>query len=838
MRHPTSTRILGPLAALLPLLAGCSDDVLPSPAPVAREVGGFSLHLRPGSAGVDVIASDGRALLEGIGLGSVDDNGVPLTGFAVRDVTPGFEMQFGAFRPTDTVNGPWRLAQRAELAQDGAGTVVRLIGDAGSLLAKLSITSPDDGHLAIDITPGDGPERRFSWGYACNADDHFMGFGAQTWDVDHRGHTLLTLVQEQGVGKDETNDYTGLWMIKGRRWSSHLPIPQYLARRGYVLTAETNKPAIFALCSESESVARMQLELPATVHVFDGPEPSKALERSSAKFGRPRMPPRVAFAPWNDAIYGSDNVRRVAQKLREKKVPSSVIWSEDWKGAEQIGDAYRLSEEWDVDRKLYPDIEQLAKDLHGLGFKFFVYFNTFIYEGTSAWNQTAPNGWLVKTLDGKPYTFTGAKMSNSGLLDVTNPDARAWAKEKLQEAMHLGADGWMGDFAEWLPTDSMTYAGPGLEQHNPYPMHWQEIQREAIDAENDGTDRLFFGRSGWFGTPQLADVIWAGDQRTSFQEDDGMPTVLPIGIGLGIVGVSTYGHDIAGYQSSTNPASTKELFFRWTELGAFSPVMRTHHGYQAKNNWNWESDDETTEHFATYARMHVALAPMWEGLAKVASETGVPIWRGLGLEFPQDASVWPIKDQVMIGSGMMIAPVMTDGARSRSVYLPEGSWFRWTGDAGPIEGSQTIDEPADLGQIPVFARAGAVVPLYPDGVMTLDLGSAQVPGPESVGDDREVRVFLGASGTFREAGGLAYSIEQIAEGQDTQDVLWTWNGTALPPCGSPVVAPCEEKVSQRVQRLHGIGPGTLEALQGEVVIARVRAENGAADRKLEFDVRR
>ena len=85
-------------------------------------------------------------------------------------------------------------------------------------------------------------------------------------------------------------------------------------------------------------------------------------------------------------------------------------------------------------------------------------------------------------------------------------------------------------------------------------------------AAPDAASKLFFVRSGWFGTPALADVFWAGDQRTDFEPDDGLPTILPIGIGVGLSGISTYGHDIAGYQSASNPPSTKELFFRWTSL--------------------------------------------------------------------------------------------------------------------------------------------------------------------------------------------------------------------------------------------------------------------------------
>ena len=834
-----------PTLALLPLLmlshvASCSsDDASPAPKaePIVTPVGGFTARVRPDAAALDILAPDGRPLIEGLGKGKVAEDEPPLVGFAVRDVTEAWEMQFGAFKPKDRFNGAWRVASRISQRSDSADPTYDLRDGSGTLLASLTLSQPEEGHLRLAFAPGDGPERRLSWGWSCNADDHFMGFGAQTWDVDHRGHTLLGWVQEQGVGKDDHNDYTGLWMIAGRRYSSHVPIPQFLSRRGYVMVAETDRRSLFSLCEEREDAARAELELPAVVHMFDGPAPKAALERATGVFGRPRMPPPFAFAPWNDAIYGSENIRRVAQKLRDRGIPSSVIWSEDWKGAEQKGDAYALSEEWEVDRTLYPDFETLADDLHGMGFKFLVYFNTFIYEGTSAWDETAPKGYLVQTTDGQPYKFTGAKMKDTGLIDLSNPGARDWAKGKLQEAIDLGADGWMGDFAEWMPTDGMTYAGPSLEQHNLHPVQWQEIQREVLDVNTDA-DRLFFGRSGWFGTPQLADVIWAADQRTSFQEDDGLPTILPIGIGLGMVGVSTFGHDIAGYQSSTNAPATKELFFRWTALGAWSPVMRTHHGYQAKLNWNWESDEETTEHFARYARLHVALAPTWMGLAKVATETGIPIWRGLALAFPEDAAVWPIKDQVMVGDGVMIAPVVVEGATKRSVYLPAGRWYGWEGGPYDSEGS-TIDVNAAMADIPVFARAGAVVPTFPEGVMTLADQPSDAPGPQSVGDDRIVHVFLGADGALEEPSGLRYEQQWLGSGVPAAgDVTYRIGGQALGACDASLTAPCVEKRDAMREAVHTVGPTTLEVVQSGAEVARITASQGKADRKLTFDVRR
>ncbi|MEM6789393.1 MAG: TIM-barrel domain-containing protein [Myxococcota bacterium] len=757
--------------------AGCTGPETRFTVPVD---GGFQVEV-VGSR-LTVAAADGRVLLDGLeGAAGLD------AGLAVRDVTTRFEMQFGSFKPTDEAAGPWR----GHATWADRGDAVEALDADGDVLARLRFSSPAEGHLAVVLEPGTPEARRVSWAFACDADDHFIGFGAQALDVDHRGQTVPTFVQENGIGKIEDNSYEGIWYVVGRRHSSHLPIPTYLSRRGYMLSAETPYRSVFELCDPTASPdrARIQVEANTTVNVFDGPTPGAALEKSSAHHGRPRRPPRVVFAPWFDAIMGSDEVRRVAAKLRAEQIPAGTMWTEDWRGGAFTNDNYELDEEWTVDRDLYPDFEALADDLHAAGFHFLVYFNPFIYEGSRAWSEVQSRGWLVRREDGTDYTFTGAAFDETGLLDLFDPEARAWAVGKMRDVIALGADGWMNDFAEWLPTDAVTAGGSGADLHNEYPVVWQQVAREAIDGVDDGVERFFFGRSGWFGTPALADVIWAGDQRTGFQPDDGLPTILPIGIGLGVVGVSTYGHDIAGYNASTNAPATKELFFRWLQLGAWSPVMRTHHGLQPELNWTWESDDETVQVVKRYAELHMALVPTWEGLAAQASATGMPIWRGLPLLFPEDAAVWGLTDQVMVGDHILVAPIQIEGALSRDVYLPAGRWYRWTeGDAAEVVrgvGAETVMASAPQDEIPVFVRAGGVVPMFPPGVQTLSRPSPEVPGPV---DDRVVHVFLGADGAFAEAdGGASYRLRHLADASSSAALSFELEGASLPSCGD---APC------------------------------------------------
>ncbi len=803
-----------PFLALIPfaLVASCSDDTKPS-APVTNRVGVFSVTLTPDDARVVIAGPKGDALFDGlpasddVGKGYAEnDLDPPMTGFATRDVPTTFEMSFGSFKWTYDPNGPWRRAKRARWA--GADAPLDLIDGSGARIASLRFTRGDaDEHLVVEVTPGDGPERRFSWGIRCNEDDHFLGFGAQTWGTDARGESIPIWVQEQGISKDLTTDDHGPnWFFRGRRHSSYMPIPEFLSRRGYFAVAETDLLSTFAMCSERADVARLQLEMPVKVHLFYGPSPREALERKTKRFGRQRLPPDFAFAPWNDAIYGAAEVRRVATKLREKGAPSSVIWTEDWRGGGPdpvVPDGYTLKERFDVDRELYPDFEAIANELHASGFKWLVYFNPFLAKDLPNWNEL--QGYAIKK-NGAPYIFGNASLKDSSMLDLTSPPARDWVVEKMKTVLTLGADGWMGDFSEWLPTDAEIANGNALETHNRYPLLWQDAQRAALDSVAPEREKINFVRTGWFGTPERADVFWAGDQSTDFAVDDGLPTIIPMGIGVGLAGLSTYGHDIAGYNAIGRTPPTKELFFRWTELGAWSPVMRTHHGTVPKKSWNWESDDETVAHWVRYTKQHVALAPYFIGLTKIAHETGVPIWRSLAFEYPADAAAWPIADEVLVGDGVLVAPVQAAGATSREVYFPGGKWYPWAGGAA-IDGGRKLGTDAPLGEIPVYARAGAVVPTFPDGVQTLVREPSSAKGAT---DDRVIYAFAGANGSFVERDGIRIDLTSGAVTASAETPTATFEGAPLGACPA---TPCAEILPDRI-RARVTGPGTLAVTRG------------------------
>ena len=725
------------LSALL-LSAACGDD----PAAATAQLGGLTVEVfdRPAA----LVVRDGeRVLFDGLRGAAVDESAdVPRVAAAVRHADATYEFLFGSFRiEEDPFPEPWTgVATFGTPTLVEGGIVFGLLDVWGQSIGTAKVMEEGPGELSITLT-AEGDVNRFSAAFACREDEHFLGFGGQSFDVDHRGQTVPIWVQEDGIQKAEDDYYNfGVWFLNGRRHSTHTPMPIYLSSSGYALALDTPYRSIFSMCSEDEDVVRVEAwESEMRMRLFAGSTPLELIEKLTGWTGRPEVPPLFAFAPWLDAIFGEENVARVAQKLRDADVAVSVIWSEDWRGGKDGDLGYRLDEDWEVDRELYPNFEDLADDLHGDGYKFFIYNNTFLDSSVPVYQEAVAGGYTIKNEDGEPYLFDGVKFEPTSLADLSNPDAVDWVKKKYRDGLELGTDGYMADYAEWLPVDAVLDSGEDpVARHNLYPVDFQRLNKELFDEmyAEDGIERLFFVRSAYLGSQPLVSVVWAGDQQTDFSEGDGYPSVIPMGIGLGVTGFPYYGHDIGGYMSRLTIPTTRELWFRWVTLGAMSPVMRTHHGNSARETWNWESDEESTAHMQRWSKLHMQLLPYLHHHAQLGSDAGVPMFRPLALSYPEFDVGWTSTDQFMLGDRLIVAPVVEEGATERTVELPAGTFYPLLGGAS-VSGSFTASAP--VAEIPVFVPAGSVIVLLPDSVDTAVAAPAvaDTVTVDDVGDDRE-----------------------------------------------------------------------------------------------------
>jgi sulfoquinovosidase len=623
--------------------------------------------------------------------------------------------QVGSFKFTEPTMEKWRTIDHlGHLARTANGASFDLYaGDSKVGTGTLIVGD----HVQIQLH-ADG--ERVELTQAIDDTEHLVGLGGMSFSVDHRGEKVPLWVQEDGIGKDDIadDDYTGVWFLSGRQHSTHTPMPMLLSSRGYALVVDTYARAVFDLTGPARyEVWQPDLDL----ELFVPGEPRAALGQMIAWVGKPDPPSPIVFSPWVDAIFGSANVRAVAQALRDNGIASAVIWTEDWRGGSDSALGYALAENWHVDRTLYPDIEQLAADLHAMGFQFFVYFNTFIDSTADIYNEATSAGYAIHDSTGATYSFTGVKFNPATMLDLTNAAGVTWAKGVMTEALNEGADGWMADFGEWQPTDAMLASGEdALAVHNRYTVDWARMNHDLLAGR--GT---YFMRSAWLHSQPVSNVMWLGDQQTDFSTGDGFPSTIPISIGLGLTGFPYVGSDIAGYMSQGTNPTDQELFYRWTTFGALSPVMRTHHGRSARDNFQWQHDAQSIAHFKRWANFHQQLATYLEGEATVFQLTGLPIFRMIGLEFPDDFG-WTTVDEYMLGDRILVAPVIAQGALDRMVTLPAGNWMPLFGGA-PVSG--TFDAPAQLTEIPAYVPEGTLLVL--DGEAWLYPGAATDPGRAS-----------------------------------------------------------------------------------------------------------
>ncbi len=583
--------------------------------------------------------------------------------------------------------------------------------------------------------------------FSCRSNDHFLGFGAQTIKSDQKGEYIPVWTSEEGLRKLLESDVNPLWMVVGNRHSSYYPLPYFYNPAGFGFLVDTPYLTEFDLCHNREDQWSMEGDTSKLkIYVLIADSPKRSVEIYTDLTGKPLLPQKWYFSPWNDAVGGEDRVLEVARIIRENHIPSAVIWTEDWGGGVKRGKdgSYSFTYNWDLGRDLYPHFETMVAELHRMGFHFLVYFNSFVDSKSRIWNEI-PHDYLIKHEDGSPYMMLIPTLDWGSILDLTNPAAWEWAENKMKKAIEMGVDGWMADYGEWLPYDSRVAEGEGKKFHNLYPLLWHRLNLEVMEKYSDERNFVYFTRSGYIGDQALTPVYWPGDQSTDFAVDDGLPTAIAVAVNLSWSGMLMYGSDIAGYMSLGNPPSDRELFIRWTEFGAFSPVMRTHHGYFAFKNWNFYRDQYTLNWYRFYAIWHQRLFPYLYSEAVTEGKKGIPLIRHMLMEFPEDASLYDMPYQYMLGPFLLVAPVIERGARHRILYLPRGKWYDFWEKWSVNSRGEWIEANAPLERIPVFVRDGAILELIAGDIDTISAfqESENVVTLEGRNNWREVWVFPG-----------------------------------------------------------------------------------------------
>ncbi|GMH84436.1 hypothetical protein TL16_g09922 [Triparma laevis f. inornata] len=500
--------------------------------------------------------------------------------------------------------------------------------------------------------------------------------------------------------------------------------------RGFMLT--NTETTIFDYTSESSSALEIEVwgyPVSGTLFYY-ATSPMAFTEMLTEYTGR-----MSALPAWTQegAIIGleggSDVVEEKMDALMAADIPIKGLWLQDWAGLHHSYDGDRLQWNWRLSNDQYPRWSTMKSTMEAAGIKMLSYINPYFQINLDDEEQIAESqftqgdkaGYFIKDNNNETYVFKSGSIK-FGCLDVTNPAARQWMKFIIQENLigEASSYGWMSDFGEAVPYDAVLYSGiSGADHHNEFPEYWQQVNREAIEEIGMQDEIMFFSRSAYNKSPSTARVFWLGDQLTTFDDKDGLGTVLISAQSSGLTGHSLTHSDIGGYTVVDYPLAhyhrSKELLFRWIEVETFSGAMfRTHVGssFEDSDFQVWDTD-ESMAFFGRFASIFAYLKDYRAALMVEASEKGRPLVRSLFLEFPTDANSWDeelLKTQFMFGSDFLIAPVIIEGAVTKSVYFPDydgcSKWVSmWSEDTYECGSTVTVD--AGLGATPVFYPAGS-----------------------------------------------------------------------------------------------------------------------------------
>ena len=744
----------------IPGIPGQREELPPIAAMTAtadgREIllsgGGMEVSVRTDAFGFQVRSQkSGKTLLKTASAGA---------GFAPLAHTrnEGAWNLFLAWWQYEGFDRPWQQAARVSAACLGADRAYFTLQGAASRF--LFVVGPFyEGALrlaAAAVAEGERPNR-LAMTFAAPPEERYVGFGERFNSIDQRGRVLWNWAEEGGINPGDMKEILAPgtaeeFAYPGGETTSYAPMPFFISNQGYGFLAEVPHPTHFDLASTHREVWRLTAEADAlSLVVFDGPTPAEVLYRYTERTGRSQVPRRWMLAPWNMFVgYSQGNYLTVARLFREKDIPSSV--THEWTAILPTG-SHRGREQ---------SLKANNAKLHGLGYRVLSYLQSRVDYNRyrPLWDEADGAGYFVRDKAGDSYlikltlnAMTATEFLIS-FIDFTREGVEAWWHRLLQAGLDLGYDGWMYDFGEYIPPDSVFADGQsGHYWHNAYPLIYQRagfrFAQKLDDDPDDGLapDYLYFVRSGYPGSQNWTYAMWGGDPEADWSVSDGLPASVLGGLNAGLSGMPVWGSDIGGFHGIFVPAPTSELLKRWMQFGAFSGLMRDMTAAQIRNGSRIHvlDEEEVTFIVRKYQKLRTQLVPYIFNAAWEARRTGLPLMRAPLLHHPGDPRVWEIKRSYYFGPDLYVAPVIVEGARERKLYLPRGEWIEfWKkseydgtmagGGMGgfrigghPIQGGREITVSAPLDQIPLFIRLGAAIPLVDPTVDTFS-GAAPPAG--------------------------------------------------------------------------------------------------------------
>jgi alpha-glucosidase len=549
---------------------------------------------------------------------------------------------------------------------------------------------------------------------ACRArsGERFLGFGEKCGSLDKRGQRL------QMRNRDPQFD---------ERDPRYVSIPFFLGlspgapARGVMLDAFG--PSHFDVAARDPE--RVWIETQADgldLSVFPGPTPAEVLRRFTERVGRTPLPPLWALghhqSRWSYA--SAREVRALAREIRRRGIPTDAIHLDI-----DYMEGYRVFT-WHPRR--FPDPRGLLHELAQQGFRIVTIIDPGV-KVDDAWRvyrEGVERDVFCRRRDGSPYSIM-VWPKHAALPDFNREAVRAWWGEQHQPLLDAGVAGIWNDMNEpagWsrevrVGRAILPLRGQDLSQvvqadpvrpgssvahervRNLYGHQHCRATRSFLEAAAPTRRPFVLTRSGYTGIQRFA-AVWTGDNLSRWSH---LRESIPMLLNLSVSGVAFCGADIGGFLLSCTP----ELYARWIQIGALYPLARTHSMWLKRRQEPW-SFGQRVEGIARRAlELRMSLMPYLYGLFREAESSGAPVWRPLAFEFPDDPDAAAVEDQVMVGPSLLAAPVLERGARERQVYLPAGRWLAWDDDAQYV-GPRRVRVVAPLERLPLFARAGSIVP--------------------------------------------------------------------------------------------------------------------------------
>ena len=596
----------------------------------------------------------------------------------------------------------------------------------------------------------------------CRQEDAVYGLGEKTGHHNRKGRDF-TLWNTDVLSPDATREFTGQWPEgdpRGERTSTefdpyYVSIPFFYHQsypagtmsgsfvdNGYRGAYEFSRPEEYRIHFAGGQY---------TEYIFAGPRMPAILTAYTWLTGRTAPPPLWSLGyhqcRWFD--YTQDAVEGIAQRHRDNGIPCDALWLDI-----EYMDGYRVFT-WNTTS--FPDAPGMLKRLEGKGFRVITIIDPGVKHDPGYWvyDQAVERDVLCRTEGGDIYVGQ-VWPGDTAFPDFATEEARDWWGELNAAHVASGLAGIWNDMNEPatgnIDPGAMRFA-QGQESHERYHNQYALLMAmgttQGLLKAMPGKRTFVLSRAGFAGIQRYA-ANWMGDNLSRW---DHLWLSIPMAAGLGVSGQAFVGADIGGFAGNSNA----ELYLRWMQYGALTPFCRNHSEIGNVDQYAWSWGEVVQEIVREAVRLRYRLLPYIYASFLTASETGAPVQRPMVFDHQDDPTVRDLDDQYLFGPDLLVAPVLQPGQTARQVYLPEGDWYDWhSGERH--DGQAFIHVPTPMERIPVFARGGSVIPLWPEAP-----DSTAGSHPEEL----ELRVFIPSTdGVFeselQEDDGLSFAASEGA----------------------------------------------------------------------------